>query len=90
MRSIYHYTQFKKDYKLMGKRKLAIEELDNVIEMLANDEPLDVKYCDHPLQGDKKNTRGCHIQNDWVLFYIKKGKDELQLVRTGTHADLFG
>ncbi|MCX6054247.1 MAG: hypothetical protein NTZ74_04895 [Chloroflexi bacterium] len=38
----------------MGKRKLAIEELDNVIEMLDNDEPLDVKYCDHPLQGDKK------------------------------------
>lgn len=73
----------------MVKRKYAIEELDNLIEMLANDETLDVKYCDHPLQGDKNNTRYCHIQIDWILFYIKNGKHELQLVRTGTHADLF-
>jgi mRNA interferase YafQ len=74
----------------MIKRGADVSELKVVLTQLANDEPLDEKYYDHPLKGDKNNTRDCHIQNDWVLFYIKKGKTVLQLVRTGTHADLFG
>ena len=73
----------------MVKRGVDAAEINTVITLLANDISLDPKYLDHPLQGDKNNTRDCYIQNDWVLFYIKKGKDELQLVRTGTHADLF-
>lgn len=74
----------------MVKRGVDAGEIVTVIDQLAKDIPLDSRYLDHPLKGDKHNTRDCHIQNDWVLFYIKKGKDELQLVRTGTHADLFG
>jgi mRNA interferase YafQ len=73
----------------MVKRGVDVGELKSVITLLADDISLDPKYLDHQLQGDKNNTRDCHIQNDWVLFYIKKGKDELQLARTGTHADLF-
>ena len=33
-------NQFKKDYKLAMKRGLPIEELDNVIRLLAEDDPL--------------------------------------------------
>lgn len=89
MRVISFTKQYKKDFKLMVKRGVDADEINRVITLLANDILLDPKYLDHPLQGDKNNTRDCHIQNDWVLFYIKKGKNELQFVRTGTHADLF-
>ena len=90
MRALSFTKQYKRDFKLLVKRGVDVEEIKKVITLLAKDIPLDPKYLDHPLQGDKNNTRDCHVQNDWVLFYRKKGKDELQLVRTGAHADLFG
>jgi len=33
-------------------------------------------------------ARDCHIEPDWVLIYAIVG-DELRLLRTGNHADLF-
>jgi len=58
----------------MIKRGADAVEIVAVIDRLAKDIPLDPKYLDHPLQGDKNDTRDCHIQNDWVLFYIKKAR----------------
>jgi mRNA interferase YafQ len=46
------------------------------------------RYRDHPLQGGWKGYREAHIEPDWLLIYRVTG-DELHLVRTGTHADLF-
>jgi mRNA interferase YafQ len=43
---------------------------------------------DHPLGGDWKHHRDCHIEPDWLLIYKLDG-DDLYLVRTGTHSDLF-
>ena len=43
---------------------------------------------DHPLSGNQKGRRACHVAPDWVLVYTLKG-DDLVFVRTGTHADLF-
>ncbi|MBR6249824.1 MAG: type II toxin-antitoxin system mRNA interferase toxin, RelE/StbE family [Bacteroidales bacterium] len=36
--------------------------------------------------------RECHIRPDWLLMYRKTASQELhllELVRTGTHSDLF-
>lgn len=49
-------NQFKKDYKLMKKRGLDIKLLHHVVEMLANNEPLPEKYCDHYLTGNYKRV----------------------------------
>nr|WP_321478108.1 type II toxin-antitoxin system YafQ family toxin [uncultured Paludibaculum sp.] len=35
-----------------------------------------------------KHFRDCHIEPDWLLIYRIDGED-LPLVRTGTHSDLF-
>ncbi len=45
-------------------------------------------YRDHPLRGIWKSYREFHIEPEWLLIYRVKG-DELHLVRTGSHADLF-
>ena len=83
-------SQFKKDYKLAMKRGLPIEELDNVIRLLAEDDPLPEKYKDHDLSGNWKGFRECHIQPNWLLIYcVFNNSLILSLARTGSHSDLF-
>ncbi|MEE1245537.1 MAG: type II toxin-antitoxin system YafQ family toxin [Acutalibacteraceae bacterium] len=83
-------NKFKKDLKLAVKRGYDIKLLENVINRLANEEPLDPKYKDHTLSGDYSGFRECHITPDWLLVY-QVINDELVLFlsRTGTHSDLF-
>ena len=83
-------NQFKKDYKLAMKRGLPIEELDNVIRLLAEDNPLPEEYKDHELSGNWKGFRECHIQPNWLLIYrFFNNNLILSLTRTGSHSDLF-
>lgn len=83
-------SQFKKDYKLALKRNRAIDKLDAVIELLATNGFLPPEYNDHPLVGNKKGLRECHIEPDWLLLYeIDHGLLVLVLTSTGTHSDLF-
>ncbi len=83
-------TQFKKDLKLAKKQNKDIDCLFDVVEQLANDIPLDVKYRDHSLTGNYASYRECHIEPDWILVYKKDaGVLVLLLYRVGSHSDLF-
>lgn len=83
-------NRFKKDLKLAKKQGKDIDKLFNVVEKIANDEPLDEKLRDHLLMGNYKGTRECHIEPDFLLIY-EKFEDilVLTLIRTGSHSDLF-
>ena len=84
--------QFKKDYKLAVKRGCDPQELTTVISFLAAERSLPEKYRDHPLENSRnyKGMRECHIKPDWLLIYkIDSGRLVLELIRTGTHSDLF-
>ena len=92
MRIIVFSGQYKKDLKLARKRNLPEEELNKIIFNLANDIPLSRDKKDHALSGNLSGFRECHILNDWLLIYNKDDKGELHilnLIRTGTHSDLF-
>ena len=52
MLELYPTTQYKKDRKKAEKRGLPMDELDEVIETLRKEEPLDPKYRDHALEGN--------------------------------------
>ena len=88
MRSIRYLGQFKKDFKRTEKRGGDVKKLRAVIEKLVNEEELGARYKDHPLQGKFADARDCHISPDWILIYAIAG-NELRLIRTGTHSDLF-
>ena len=92
MLTINYNTQFKKDYKRAVKRGLDIKELENVIFLLATEQKLPGKFKDHAL-ADSRNYKGmreCHIEPDWLLVYqIIKSELILNLLRTGSHSDLF-
>lgn len=82
--------KFKKSYRLALKRGLDMSVLKDIIITLGNGLPLDIKYKDHALKGDKDGFRECHIQPDWLLIYlIEEDILTLTLIDTGTHADLF-
>ena len=80
--------KFKRDYPLMKRRGCDMELLKVVVEQLKTGKPLDEKYHDHELDGEYKGSRECHIRPDWLLIYWK-GKEYIELQRTGTHSDLF-
>lgn len=92
MLKIKYHNQFKKDYKLALKRGLKSSKLEKVLEILIKGEWLPEKYRDHQLIDNKhyRNVRECHIQPDWLLIYqIDNDRLILNLVRTGSHSDLF-
>ena len=58
--------------------------------LLAADTPMPPAYQDHPLSGNWNDHRDCHLKPDLLLIYRKPGKVTLQLVRLGSHHELFG
>ena len=92
MRTIEQSNAFRRDYKREKKssqNRDLDEKLRDILTALANDVPLPAHNRDHPLSGDWKNFRDCHVKPDLVLIY-QKVEGELKLVRLGSHSELFG
>ena len=94
--------QFKKDFKREQKgqqRATVRDDLKWTVDMLADDIALPAHMVDHPLGGNWKDHRDCHIKPDLVLIYRKVAaanvkppnqpeKPKLHLVRLGSHSEL--
>ncbi|WP_075495459.1 type II toxin-antitoxin system YafQ family toxin [Campylobacter geochelonis] len=80
--------QFKKSYKKLNPKLK--DEVLKILELLANDVPLEAKFKDHPLSGNLSGFRDCHIRPDLVLIY-EKDQDILTLtaVNVGNHGNVF-
>ena len=81
-------SQFESDFRRMVRVGNDPELLWAVVEMLANEYEIPEEFRDHELTGRWAGVRDIHIQADWLLLYEVTG-DEITLVRTGTHRDLF-
>lgn len=81
-------TQFRRDVKKAERRGKDMAKLRTLLLLLIDQQPLPAHYRDHPLKGAWSLYRDAHIEPDWLLIYRIAG-NELQLARTGTHADLF-
>ncbi len=81
--------QFKRDIRKQIRRGKDSSKLRRAVDILMAGEPLPERYQDHPLRGDWKGRRDCHLEPDWVLIY-RLCDTELRLERTGSHCDLFG
>ncbi len=93
MRTIERSSVFRRDYKREAKgqcRSTLDEDLVPVLTSLVNDKPLDARCRDHALSGDWAGYRECHIKPDLLLIYRKPEDQTLQLVRLGSHSELFG
>lgn len=85
MLDIRYSARFKKDYKTIIKRGYNPKLLQDVLTILSNEQLLPPEYKDHPLSGNYKGHRECHITSDWLLIYkIEHNTLILTLTRTGT------
>ena len=83
-------AKFRKDYKRMKSQGKDMSLLEDVIDTLLEEKPLEARHRDHPLSGSCIGFRECHILPDWLLIYaINHGQLILTASRTGTHSDLF-
>jgi mRNA interferase YafQ len=74
MRRIEETSRFRRDFR-REKRGIHSGYLDRLLEstvhMLANDLPLARRSFDHPLSGEWRDFRDCHLRGDLVLIYPK-------------------
>jgi mRNA interferase YafQ len=88
-RNIDWTSAFKRDFRREKKTNRQLESiLEPELTALVQDMPLPEKYVDHPMTGDWKDHRDCHIKPDLVLIYQKPDEDVLRLVRLGSHSEL--
>ena len=84
-------NEMKRNVKLMRKRGKDISKLTDILNQLANGQPLPQSNNDHQLTGNLKDFRECHIEPDWLLMYqIFNDESILSATATGSHSDLFG
>ena len=90
--SLRQTNRFKKHLKLIAKRnKSSIRKIAETVDLLQKGEKLPERFRDHELTGNLKGNRECHILPDLLLIYrIFNDILILELVDTGSHADLFG
>lgn len=83
--------RYDREFALAKRRGLDENNMFDVVGKLINGEKLPPKNRDHALKGNLKGTRECHVHPDWLLIYEKNdGIRLIRLLRTGTHADLYG
>jgi len=89
MRTFRPTRTFRKDVKRLTRRGYDLALLTEVLESLRRAAQLPAARRDHPLKGEWRGWRECHVQADWLLI-CKVTETEALLARTGTRADLFG
>ena len=87
---IKHTKVFKRQLKKFKNDRKTLDEIENVVDKLANDEKLKARYSDHQLSGNLKELRECHIKPNLLLVYDKQ-KDALILtcMSLGSHSEAF-
>jgi mRNA interferase YafQ len=90
MREVRYTARFKRDYRREksgrhGKRLDA--RLMEVVNLLAADTPLPRRNVDHPLSGEWKDFRDCHIRPGLIHIYRKPDAASVELVWLGSHSE---
>ena len=86
MRDFAFTNQFKKDLRLMEKRRKNMDKIYEVMTLLIWGEPLPERCREHKLSGDYEGLTDCHIESDWVMLY-RKSDEKIVFYYTGTHSD---
>ena len=82
-------TQYKKDYKRFRNNPKKLEKLFKILELLKNELPIPEENFPHRLKGQYSGYMECHIEGDFLLIWFDPETDEIDLVRLGSHSELF-
>ena len=90
MKKLHPTTQYKKDYKRFRNNPKKIEKLMPILNMLQSETPVPAEYCPHMLTGNYAGYMECHVEGDFLLIWFDRETDQIDLVRLGSHSNLFG
>ena len=82
-------TAFERDVRRVNRQGKDLNKLEIIVNLLQAQEPLPARCRPHPLRGNWAGYWDCHVEPDWILLY-RVTDEALVLVRTGSHAALFG
>ena len=82
-------TAFERDLRRIERQRKDLDKLEEIVDLLQAQEVLPARCRPHPLRGNWSGHWDCHVEPDWLLLY-RVTETELILVRTGSHAELFG
>lgn len=93
MRKIKPTSAFKKDLKRYRRQEDKLKRIYAILSVLEKGEPIPAQMKPHKLIGNYAGHMELHIESDLLLIWIEydeKGEQTINLVRLGTHAELFG
>ena len=90
MKKLRPSTQYKKDLKRIRNNPQKAASLLAVLQLLERELPIPKEYKPHMLTHDYAGCMECHIQGDFLLIWIDQIANEIDLVRLGSHSELFG
>jgi mRNA interferase YafQ len=84
-------SSFRKDWERLSRSgRYDLNRLRELMLLLIGGEALGPEWLDHPLTGNWKGFRECHIGGDFLLIYqFEDNGRQIVFVRAGTHAELF-
>ncbi len=90
MKNLKPSTQYKKDLKRIRNNPKKAAALLEVLRMLENEIPIPKFYRPHMLSHDYAGCMECHIEGDFLLIWFDEETLDIDLVRLGSHSELFG
>lgn len=90
MKKLRPSTQYKKDLKRIRNNPGKAKALLEVLVLLENELPIPDKYKPHTLINDYEGCMECHIQGDFLLIWFDPQTEDIDLLRLGSHSELFG
>jgi len=90
MKKLKASTQYKKDYKRFRNNLKKLEKLFKIIQLLEKELPIPKENSPHMLTGNYTGYMECHIEGDFLLIWFDPDTDQIDLVRLGSHSELFG
>ena len=90
MKTLQPTTQYRKDLKRYKNQPKKLVALKDLLYILKNEFPVPSEYHPHPLHGEYKGCMECHVQGDFLLVWFDPKTNIIELVRLGTHSELYG
>lgn len=81
--------QYKKDFKRYRHQTEKVRKLFNIVRMLEYEIEIPAEYKPHKLTGNYKDCMECHVENDFLLIWFDPNSNDVELLRLGSHSELF-
>ena len=77
-------------YKNYRGKGIGTSMMREMLKLLREEKPIPSDFKPHPLKGQYKGCMECHIEDDYLLIWLDPNTDIIELVRLGSHSELFG